>query len=105
MKEENLEQLLRRRGDTATLTNVEEFYQPTPLEIFEDKLTQTEILDDEAEELIKAHLEYVKNYILTSKNRDQAYYQWVYDKVPALRSKIDSEEIKQLDALIRLDEV
>jgi hypothetical protein len=32
-------------------------------------------------------------------------FRGVYDKVPALRSKIDSEEIKQLDTLIHPDEV
>lgn len=102
---ENLERRLREKGQSVKLTNIEKFYHPTPLEILEERLAKGDILDEEAEELVKDHLEYVKNYILLSKNRDQAYYQWVYDKVPSLRPKIDSEEIRHLDALLNPDDV
>jgi len=97
---DQLEQCLIERGRRVNLTNIEEFYHPTPLEILEERLAKGDMPDKEAEELIKNHLEYVKNYILTSKNRDQAYYQWVYDNVPSLRPKIDPEEIRHLDVLL-----
>lgn len=42
---------------------------------------------------------------LASKNRDQAYYQWVYDEVPSLRLKIDSEENEQLDVPLHPDDI
>jgi len=97
---EQLEQCLIERGRRVKLTNIEEFYHPMPLEILEERLAKGDVPDEEAEELIMDHLEYIKNYILTSKNRDQAYYQWVYDKVPSLRPKIDPEEIRHLDVLL-----
>jgi hypothetical protein len=95
-----LEQRLAERGYQVSLTTVEEWYHPTPLEILEERLAKGDILDEEVEELVKGHLEYVRNYILTRKNRDQAYYQWVYDKVPKLREKIDPKEIEYLDVLL-----
>jgi len=55
--------------------------------------------------LVKDHIEYVRNYILRSKNRDQAYYQWVYDKVPSLRQNFAPEEIKFLDILLHSNDV
>jgi len=102
---ENLERFLKEKGHSVNLTNIEEFYHPTPLEILEERLAKEDDPNEEVEELIREHLEYVRDYILKSRNRDQAYYQWVYDKVPSLRPKIDSEEIKHLDALLHPDDV
>jgi len=102
---ENLGRCLTERGHSVSLTNIEEFYHPTPLEILEERMAKEDMPNEEVEELIREHLEYVKDYILKSKNRDQAYYQWVYDKVPSLRPKIDSEEIKHLDAFLHPDDV
>jgi len=97
---EQLEQCLIEKGRRVKLTNIEEFYHPTPLEILEERLAKEDVPDEEAEELVMDHTEFIRNYILTSKNRDQAYYQWVYDKFPSLRLKIDPEQIRHLDALL-----
>jgi len=101
----SLQQRLTEKGEEVNLTNIEEFYYPTPLETLEEKLMEGDLPDEEVEELVKDHIEYVKNYILRSKNRDQAYYQWVYDKVPSLRQKIDPKEIKYLDVLLNSNNV
>lgn len=97
---ETLEQRLKEKGHRVNLANIEEFYHPTPLEILDERLAKGDIPNEEAEKLVKDHLEYVKNYILISKNRDQAYYQWTYDKVPSLRKIIDLEEIRNLNVLL-----
>jgi len=73
--------------------------------MLEERLAKGDISNEEAEKLVRDHLDYVKNYILTSRNRDQAYYEWVYEKVPSLREKIDSTEIRHLDVLLHPDNV
>ena len=73
--------------------------------MLEEQLAKGDISNEEAERLVRDHLDYIKNYILTSRNRDQAYYKWVYEKVPSLREKIDSIEIRHLDVLLHPDNV
>jgi len=102
---ENLEQRLTEKGHKTNLINVEEFYHRAPLEMLEERLAKGDISNEEAEKLVRDHLDYVKNYILTSRNRDQAYYKWVYEKVPSLREKIDSTEVRHLDVLLHPDNV
>ena len=102
---ENLEQRLTEKGHETNLINVEEFYHRTPLEMLEERLAKGDISNEEAEKLVKDHLDYIENYILASRNRDQAYYKWVYEKVPSLREKIDSIEIRHLDVLLHPDNV
>jgi len=100
----SLKQRLIEKGEEANLTNVEDFYYPTPLETLEERLMEGQVPDKEVEKLVKDHVEYVRNYIVRSKNRDEAYYQWVYDKVPSLRQRIDPEEIRCLDVLLQSDD-
>lgn len=95
---ELLKQSLERKGEEVDLVNVEEFYHPTPLEILEERLMKEDVLDEEVGKLIGEHLEYVRDYILKGKNRDQAYYRWAYNKVPLIRQRISLEEIKALAA-------
>jgi hypothetical protein len=102
---ESLKQRLIEDGEEVNLTNIEGFYYPTPLETLEDRLTEGDLPDEELRELVMGHVEYVRNYVLSSRNRDQAYYLWVYDKVPGLRHKVDPEEVKSLDALLTSNEV
>ena len=101
----SLKRRLLEKGEEVSLTNVEEFYHPTPLETLEEKLMEGDLPDEEVKKLVKDHIEYVRNYILRSKNRDQAYYQWVYDKVPSLRQNFAPEEIKFLDILLHSNDV
>ena len=68
--------------------------------ILKRKIALRDIEDQELERLVQSHVEYVRSYIYRFKNRDRAYYEWVYDKVPWLRRKITKEEIKLLDSLI-----
>jgi hypothetical protein len=71
---------LKEKGNSVNLTNIEELYHPTPLEILEERLAKEDVPNEEVEKLIREHLEYVKDYILKSRNRDQAYYQWLCTK-------------------------
>jgi len=103
--EKSLKRRLIEDGEEVSLTNLEEFYYPTPLETLEERLMEGDLPDEEVRELVRDHVEYVRNYVLRSRNRDQAYYQWVYDKVPALRQKVDPREIKSLDALLHSNDV
>jgi hypothetical protein len=100
-----LEQRLSAKGHNVILTDIEEFYHPTPIEILKERLAKKDISIEETEELVKEHMNYVRKYILKSRNRDQAYYQWAYDKFPSLRQEIDPEEIKHLDIMLPLDDV
>lgn len=75
-------------------------YHFTPLMILKRKITLRTVDDQELERLVLSHLEYVRSYVYRFKNRDRAYYEWMYDKVPWLRRKIKKEEIKLLDGLI-----
>ena len=73
--------------------------------MLEEQLAKGDISNEDAEKLVRDHLDYIKNCILASRNRDQAYYKWVYEKVPSLRKKIDSIEIRHLDVLLHPDNV
>jgi hypothetical protein len=75
------------------LVYIDEWYHPTPLQILEEKLAKGDVPYEEAEKLIKGHLEFV-DYVLKSEDRDQAYYRWAYDKIPSIRRKIDFGEIE-----------
>ena len=74
-------------------------YHFTPLEILERRWRRETLSDDEIEGFVRYHLEYLRDYIYLSSNRDEAYYKWVYDKVPWLRNRTDREAIRFLDFL------
>lgn len=82
---------------------VEKFYHFTPLMILKRKMARGPVEDEKLEELVRHHVEYVRNYIYRFRNRDRAHYEWVYDKIPWLRQRINKEEIKLLDSLINTD--
>jgi hypothetical protein len=94
---ELLKQHLMEGGEEVYLKNVEEYYYPTPLETLEEKLAEGDPPDEEVGRLVKEHVEYVKNYILMGKNRDQAYYRWALDKVPSAKERIDPVKVEYMD--------
>ncbi|MBS7627176.1 hypothetical protein KEJ51_09145 [Candidatus Bathyarchaeota archaeon] len=78
---------------------VEKFYHFTPIEILQTVIVGGNIDRCYVESLVRCHLEYVNRYVLRSWNRDVAYYRWVYDKIPHLRSCIREFEIEELKVL------
>ncbi len=91
---------LNKAGLDVKIHYVEEFYHFTPLTILKRKMARGPVKDEELEELVRLHVEYVRSYIYRFRNRDRAHYEWVYDKIPWLRQRINKEEIKFLDGLI-----
>jgi hypothetical protein len=55
---------------------------------------------EKIEWLVRSHLEYIRKYVYIFDNRDRAYYEWVYDKIPWMRGKIEKKEIQVLDNII-----
>ena len=74
-------------------------YHFTPLEILERRWRREPLTDEEIRRFVRYHLEYLRDYIYLSNNRDSAYYQWLHDKVPWLRGRIDTEAVRFLDLL------
>jgi hypothetical protein len=91
---------LSMAGLEVKILYVEKPYHFTPLMILRRKMARGDVEDGELERLVRSHVEYIRSYIYRFRNRDRAHYEWVYDKVPWLRRRIDREEIKLLDSLI-----
>jgi len=95
-----LRKSLQRHGILVKIHYVERPYQFTPLMVLERLIAKRLVMDEEIERLVRSHLEYIRSYVYRFDNRDRAYYEWVYNKVPWLREKIDKEEIEVLDNII-----
>jgi hypothetical protein len=78
---------------------VEKFYHFTPIEILQTVIVRGDVDRCYIESLVRCHLEYVNSYVLRSWNRDLAYYRWVDDKIPRLRSCLREFEIEELKVL------
>ncbi len=96
----HFKQILNKAGVDVKIHYVEEFYHFTPLMILRRKIARGSVEDEELEELVRSHVEYVRGYLYRFGNRDRAHYEWVHDKVPWSRRRFDKEEIKLLDSLI-----
>lgn len=96
-----LGEILSKMGRKVEIEEVMEEYYLTPLEELEVKLERGFIDDDEIERYVKEHLKYIENYVLNSENIDEAYFKWLYDNYPHLRSKIDLNEISLLKTMIK----
>ena len=95
-----LRKSLQRHGIPVKIHYVERPYHFTPLMVLENLIAKRFVMDEEIERLVGSHLEYIRSYVYRFDNRDRAYYEWVYDKVPWLREKIYKEEIEVLDNII-----
>ncbi len=98
-----LQKPLGREGLYVKPLYVEKPYHFNPLTILKRRMARGPVGDGELEELVRCHLEYVKNYIYRFRNRDRAHYEWEYDKIPLLRGRIDKRELQLLDGLISED--
>ena len=100
-----LKRPLKNAGIDVKIHYVEKPYHFTPLMILKRKIARGSVNDEEIETLIRRHVEYVKGYIYRFDNRDRAYYEWAYDKVPWLRRKICKKEVEMLDSIIQASQI
>jgi len=92
--------VLSMAGLRVKVLYTEKTYHFTPLMILKRKISMRAVEDKELERLVQSHLEYIRSYIYKFRNRDRAHFEWMYDKVPWLRRRINREEIRLLDNLI-----
>ena len=95
-----LRKSIKRSGIQVKTRYVERPYHFTPLMVLKRMMARGPVEDEEVGRLVRSHLEYIRSYVYRFDNRDRAYYEWVYDKVPWLRGKIDKEEIAAIDSII-----
>ena len=96
---------LKNAGIDVKIHYVEKPYHFTPLMILKRKIARGSVNDEEIETLIRLHVEYVRSYIYRFDNRDRAYYEWAYDKVPWMRRKICKKEVEMLDRIIHASQI
>ena len=68
--------------------------------VLKRKFALGHINEVEMKELVLHQVDYVRNFIYKFRNRDRAHYEWMYEKIPWLKQKINREEIKLLDRMI-----
>jgi hypothetical protein len=67
---------LKERGIKLKVLMVEPEYHPTPIEKLKNEISKGKISDERIIQLIKEHVNYVKHYVLPSRNLDEAYEKW-----------------------------
>lgn len=50
---------------------------PTPLETLRREAAKEDTTDERIKELVRLHIKYIKEYVFTSRNPDEAYRRWV----------------------------
>jgi len=71
---------LRKLGHRVKVRCVERLYCFKPIEILEAMLEKGKVSYEAAEGLIREHVEFIKDHVLTSKDPDEAYYSWLHEK-------------------------
>ena len=87
-------------GYDVRIRYVEVPYHFTPLMILLRVMRRRAVSGEEIEEQVRNHVDYVRSYIYRYESRDRAYYEWAYENVPWIRSRISKEEIERLDSII-----
>jgi len=91
---------LKSAGLRVMVHYVEKPFIFTPLMMLKRKMARGSVGDEDVEALIRRHVEYVRSYIYRFDNRDRAYFEWAYDKVPWLRRRISKEEVEVINSII-----
>ncbi|RLI33587.1 hypothetical protein DRO53_05150 [Candidatus Bathyarchaeota archaeon] len=73
------EKLAERRVQVRVI-EVDPNYQPTPMEVLKREVALGTATDERIVQLVQAHVEYVRNYVLPSGSLDEAYERWVKAK-------------------------
>jgi len=66
---------LQEEGYKTTLISIGQ-YSPTPIERLQKEVAQGNISEKVIREFVLLHIQYVKNYVLTSANLEEAKYRW-----------------------------
>ena len=69
--------ILRGFGHEVKVKSAERLYMFRPLEILETLMETGNLTHRVAEELIREHVRFVRDYVLTSESLDKAYYSWI----------------------------
>lgn len=68
---------LRQEGYNVQLKCLDPSYTPTPIECLQGTLNAGEISDKRLKKIILSQVKYVKEFVLTSDNIDEAYQKWL----------------------------
>ncbi|MFQ6077303.1 MAG: hypothetical protein ACE5Z5_14450, partial [Candidatus Bathyarchaeia archaeon] len=69
--------------------------------ILKRKMAGGSVEEEEVENLVRLHVEYIIRYLYKFSNRDRAHYEWEYDNIPLLRQRIDKAEIRLLHNILQ----
>lgn len=78
--------LLREEGYKVETKYLDLPYYLTPLDILKSEARRGDITTDRIRELVSLHIDYIKKYVLLSKDPDEAYYKWVYEQAVKLNT-------------------
>lgn len=95
-----LKDLLKASGLDVRVQYAEKPYHFTPLAILKRRMARGRVDDEEVERLVRCHVDYIRNYICRFENRDRAYYEWTYERIPWLRRGLSREEIMALSRIV-----
>ncbi len=73
--------------DRVTVRSIEPLYHRTPLEILLSCASRGDVNDDQVSMLALAHVEYLYEYVLRSRDRDEAHDRWVKQTVFAAKTQ------------------
>lgn len=71
---------IKAMGHRVRVKCVERLYVFKPLEVLDSLIERGRINQEEVEELIHCHINFVRGYILTSENLDEAYNKWIQNR-------------------------
>jgi hypothetical protein len=96
-----LQRILEEEGMNTKVLYIEKPYYFTPLAVLERRMALGPVDDDELEELVLKHIEYVRDYIYRFRTRDRAHYEWALDMMTWPKLVIERRELDLLDNLLR----
>jgi len=90
----DLMERLKRSGLDVDLDYIFLPYYFTPLEILIHEFGRkhfegSELTDSRISDLVKCHTEFVREYVVTSEDNDEAYFRWIHDNVKWLRPRLN----------------
>ncbi|MCS7120003.1 MAG: hypothetical protein NZ952_02205 [Candidatus Bathyarchaeota archaeon] len=76
----HLAECLRKYGHLVSVKCVQKAYYFKPLETLEILLEKGKLTIDEAEKLIREHTYFIRDFVLCSRDLDEAYHLWLEEK-------------------------
>ena len=86
--------ILKEFGHEVKVRSAERLYLFKPLEILQALMERGSLTRKVAEELIREHVRFIRDYVLTSQNLDKAYYSWINarNRIVNLLCHVDQSE-------------